>query len=146
MFSRANVFFGVIFLCFTMIPAQEISADSARTGLVIHCPQRDIPVYVDGGLVGHTPLPDIVMVNPGEHRIGFFPAVSDSADSVLASPDTMPGTVVVEVNRGYITPVNLDYRKVMQDAGLARSMPGGAPWIGVTVLILVLIVTFWGMG
>lgn len=130
----------------TLERAQNAVTDSVQTGLIIQCPQEDIPVYVDGTLVGHTPLPDVILVNPGEHRIGFFPTVENSTDSVFAATNGLPGMKIVQVDRGYVVPVKLDYRTMVRDADLSRPLPEGGRWIGILVVFIMLGVTFWGMG
>ncbi|NOZ74239.1 MAG: hypothetical protein GXO90_02530 [FCB group bacterium] len=126
--------------------AQEFPADSARTGVIIQCPQEDLPIYVDGTLVGHTPLPDVILLNPGQHQIGFFPTLADSTDSVRTDPGPLPGMKTVRVERGYILPVQLDYRTLVRDTDLHRPLPAGGRWIGILLVFTMLGVTFWGIG
>ncbi len=141
-----NVFLLVaVVVLFAVGWSQDIASDTTRSGLMIQCPQNNIPIYVDGTLVGRTPLPDVILVNPGEHQISFFPAVVDSSDSIRVD-HSLPGAQTVMVSRGYVVPVKLDYRSMIHDADLTKPLPKGSPWIGLMVMISMLVVTFWGLG
>ena len=46
-----------------------------RTYVTILCDTPDLPIYIDGLYVGHTPIEHDVDVFPGWHKIGYFPEI-----------------------------------------------------------------------
>ncbi|RMF09094.1 MAG: hypothetical protein D6762_04405 [Candidatus Neomarinimicrobiota bacterium] len=122
--------------------AQGMPTDSVRTGLIITCPQPDIPVYLDGGMIGHTPLESVLPVRPGRHTVSFFPTAVDSADSTVL----LPGSKIVDVQEGYVVPVALDYREMVREAQLDKPLPRGGAWVGLLIVTGFLWVIYWGLG
>ncbi|MCK4334247.1 hypothetical protein KAX06_05640 [candidate division WOR-3 bacterium] len=49
-----------------------VQAETDYGYIKIQSPNCDVPIYVDGGYVGHLPLSDSIKVLPGEHSVSFL--------------------------------------------------------------------------
>ena len=92
----------------------------------IQSPNRDVPIYVDGGYVGHLPLSDSIKVLPGEHSVSFLNGMMTSkvrqidrtsigGDRLLANYEMRlidAGTQLVYIQPGETRNVYMDATKM----------------------------------
>lgn len=63
----------VIILSFSMLNAQQTPFQEQIGYINITSDTSNVPIYVDGILVGHSPLAKPIPVLPGNHTIGIYP-------------------------------------------------------------------------
>jgi len=63
----------VIILSFSMSNAQQTPFQEQIGYINITSDTSNVPIYVDGILVGHSPLAKPIPVLPGNHTIGIYP-------------------------------------------------------------------------
>lgn len=128
----------LIILC-TGLTAQE------RTALNIVCDTQDIPIYIDGHLIGYTPLPDNVDVLSGWHTVSFFPDVSDSnIDTRKMSRDIIRlGTQDVLAEMGEVVKVTMNYKNLGQDVNTYYQSVRTGTFFGFSMVVVLLYIIFW---
>jgi len=128
----------LIILC-TGLTAQE------RTALNIVCDTQDIPIYIDGHLIGHTPLPGHVDVFSGWHTVSFFPDVSDSnIDTRKVSRDIIRlGTQDVLAEMGEVVNVTMNYKNLGQDVNTYYQSVRTGTFFGFSMVVVLLYIIFW---
>ena len=130
--------FGIL-VCIALIPAQD------RTAIEIVCDTPDIPIYVDGHLIGHTPLDQDVDVIPGWHTVSFFPNSSDEyLNTRKATRDIIRlGTQDVLVETGQTTHVTMAYSNLGQNVdGYFKSIRTGG-YFGFSIIIVLISILVW---
>ncbi|MDP5957903.1 MAG: hypothetical protein QGF82_04045 [Candidatus Marinimicrobia bacterium] len=128
-----------ILICLNIISAQD------RTAISIVCDTPEIPIYVDGQLMGYTPLDQDVDVLPGWHTVSFFPNIEDGdLDTRKVSRDILRmGTqdVLVEVSETVF--VSMAYSKLGQDIdGYYNSVRTGN-YFGFSMIIVLISIWVW---
>ena len=66
-----------------------------RTTLEIMCDTKGLPIYVDGHLVGYSPLKNPVDVLPGWHKVGYFPNDYAKDANSLTSKEKIMNDILV---------------------------------------------------
>ena len=66
-----------------------------RTTLEIICDTEGLPIYVDGHLVGYSPLKNRVDVLPGWHKVGYFPNNYTQDANALTSKEKIMNDILV---------------------------------------------------
>ncbi len=51
----------------------ESSQINKSSSIIVRCYTSDVPIYIDGGYVGLTPIINPINVNPGTHTISIYP-------------------------------------------------------------------------
>lgn len=130
--------------------AQEIDWQEAprRTALEIVCDTPGTPIYVDGHLVGEVPLEGLIDVQPGWHRVSYFP----DNESITASPSPQKRTMKdilylgrqdVLVERGEVVRVVLSYRSLEAEVAAYERKLASSQWIGYGMLLAVVAILIW---
>ena len=128
-----------IFVCIALIPAQDHAA------IKIVCDTPDIPIYVDGHLIGYTPLDQDVDVMPGWHTVSFFPNNSDEdLNTRKVTRDIVRlGTQDVLVETGQTTHVTMAYSNLGQNVdGYFKSIRTG-DYFGFSIIIVLISILIW---
>jgi hypothetical protein len=119
-----------------------------RTALKIVCDTPGTPIYVDGHLVGEAPLEGLIDVQPGWHRVSYFP------DSELNAETPSPGKRTVRdilylgrqdvlVEHGEIVRVVLSYRSLEAEVAAYERKLASSQWIGYGMLLAVVAILIW---
>ena len=122
----------------------QISAQN-QTALNIVCDTPEIPIYVNGHLVGTTPLEHNVAVFSGWHRVSFFPNVDDSdIETQKVFRDILKlGTQDVLVESGQVVHVSMSYSSLGQDIdGYYNSVRTGN-YFGFSMIIVLISIWVW---
>jgi len=119
-----------------------------RTALKIVCDTPGTPVYVDGHLVGEAPLEGLIDVQPGWHRVSYFP--DSRSGEELPSPGTRKvkdilylGRQDVLVERGETVRVVLSYRSLEAEVAAYERKLASSQWIGYGMLLAVVAILIW---
>ena len=144
-----RLFFILLLLTTSATLSAQEPEDEPTVGYVRVFTDTDlIEVYVDGALIGYTPILDKLILVPGWHTISYFPS-NFSQDhwkyrqkkiirSIIAD-----GTRQVLVKPGELHEVNLEWRELdrrlrqSESNGLISSLVGVA-MVGVTLTLLAL--------
>ncbi len=116
-----------------------------RTALNIVCDTQDIPIYIDGHLIGYTPLSSHVDVMSGWHKVSFFPDISDSnLDTRKVSNDILRlGTQDVLVETGEVVEVTMAYKNLGQDVDAYYQSVHSGALLGFSMVIVLLSILVW---
>ena len=128
-----------IFVCPYILTAQS------RTAISIVCDTPDIPIYVDGQLIGYTPLKQNVDVRPGWHTVSFFPNINDEdLDTRKVSRDIIRlGTQDVLVEVSETVHVSMSYNSLGQDIdGYYNSVRTGS-YFGFSMILVLISILVW---
>ncbi len=130
--------------------AQEIdwSEASPRTALKIVCDTPGTPIYVDGHLVGEAPLEGLIDVQPGWHRVSYFPDSELGDGPPFSQKRTVKdilylGRQDVLVERGAIVRVVLSYRSLEAEVAAYEQKLASSQWIGYGMLLAVVAILIW---
>ena len=66
-----------------------------RTSLEIICDTKGLPIYVDGHMVGISPLENWIDVLPGWHKVGYFPNDYSKDSNKLTSKEKILNDILV---------------------------------------------------
>ncbi|MCH7613563.1 MAG: hypothetical protein IIB45_09435 [Candidatus Marinimicrobia bacterium] len=113
--------------------------------MLIVCDTQDIPIYIDGHLMGYTPLSGYVDVVPGWHKVSFFPNVSDSnLDTRRVSNDILRlGTQDVLAETGEVVKVTMNYKNLGQDVDAYYKSIHTGTLFGFSMIIVLLSIIVW---
>ncbi|MCH7764423.1 MAG: hypothetical protein IIB95_11910 [Candidatus Marinimicrobia bacterium] len=113
--------------------------------MLIVCDTQDIPIYIDGHLMGYTPLSGYVDVVPGWHKVSFFPNVSDSnLDTRRVSNDILRlGTQDVLAESGEVVKVTMNYKNLGQDVDAYYKSIHTGTLFGFSMIIVLLSIIVW---
>lgn len=134
--------FTILFCFLTIITGQ------GRTAISIECDTKDIPIYIDGHLVGYTPLTHNIDVLPGWHKVSFFPDIEDNdLDTRALSRDIrMMGTQDVMVETGEVVHLALSYKSLGHDIDDYYKSVRTGEIFGFSMVIILLSIVVWAYG
>ncbi len=148
--------FTIIFFIFCSLSSnlsaqnQEITWSDVpeRTGIRIVCDEAGVQIYVDGHPVGKSPLPEVVDVLPGWHRVSYFPDVSDMINANFPKRQKILDLIRlaqqdVLVEKGEVVEVVLNYRGIDREVEAYQRKVNSGRWIGFTMILAVMIVLAW---
>ena len=131
-------------ILFILVFSTWISAQG-QTALNIVSDTPDIPIYVDGHLVGNTPLNHDVDVLPGWHTVSFFPNDEDGdiATQKVSGDIIRLGTRDVMVESGQTVHIAMAYSSLGQDVdGYYNSVRTGS-YFGFSMIIVLISIWVW---
>lgn len=150
--KRLVPIFIVFFILFTRAFSQEIRWDEApkRTAISIVCDAQKIPIYIDGHLVGKSPLADPVDVSPGWHRVSYFPDVKDETIRAISTSRKIRdivkmGVQDVYIEEGEIGYVVLAYRSIEAEVDQYDMKMKTSKAIGFSIVILFVSLVGWAL-
>ena len=141
-----------ILLYFGLCFGQEITwpkSPGLITALDIHCDTENVPIYVDGNMVGVSPLSGPVQVAPGWHQVSYFPPMVKVGDSSPSGTRLMKDIVSlarqdVLVEEGKTVPVVLSYQSVEAEVQRYQQKLESGKWIGFAMMFLTVTLIAWG--
>ncbi len=109
------------------------------------CDTPEIPIYVDGLLIGYTPLGEEIDVLPGWHTVSFFPNISDGdLDTHKVSRDILRlGTQDVLVEVSEIVHVSMAYSNLGQDIDSYYNSVRTGSYFGFSMIIVLISIWVW---
>ncbi len=138
---------GLIFiLCFLTFSFGKSPDD--KTGVIIHCDVPNIPIYVDGEMVGRSPIKEVVELLPGWHQISVFPDATtpmfEDVPSTRKLRDVFRmGKQDVLVENGQVVHVTVGYRSIEQEVNQYQLHLSASRWIGFSLVGLVICLLVW---
>ncbi len=125
--------------------------ERVRTYITILCDTPDLPIYVDGHYVGHTPIKHDVDVLPGWHKIGYFPGDPTQLSSPKSPKEKMiddilrMGILDVFVDEGETEEVVLTYQLLEEDVYDYQNKVKSGTWVGFSMFFLLIVLLSWGL-
>ena len=123
-----------------------------RTTLEIICDTKGLPIYVDGHLVGYSPLKNYIDVLPGWHKVGYFPNDYSQDVNTLTSKEKILNDILVMgrldvfVEEGAHEAIVLNYQTLDNEViDYNKRFQSGA-WIGFSLFFTMIVLMSWGMG
>lgn len=141
-----------ILVNFGLCLGQEIvwpKSPGSITALDIHCDTENVPIYVDGNMVGISPLSGPIQVAPGWHQVSYFPSQVRVGDSSPSGTRLMKDIVSlarqdVLVEEGKTVSVVLSYQSVEAEVQRYQQKLESGKWVGFTMMFLTIILISWG--
>lgn len=141
-----------ILVNFGLCLGQEIvwpKSPGSITALDIHCDTENVPIYVDGNMVGISPLSGPIQVAPGWHQVSYFPSQVRVGDSSPSGTRLMKDIVSlarqdVLVEEGKTVSVVLSYQSVEAEVQRYQQKLESGKWVGFTMMFLTVILISWG--
>lgn len=141
-----------ILVNFGLCLGQEIvwpKSPGSITALDIHCDTENVPIYVDGNMVGISPLSGPIQVAPGWHQVSYFPSQVRVGDSSPSGTRLMKDIVSlarqdVLVEEGKTVSVVLSYQSVEAEVQRYQQKLESGKWVGFTMMFLAVILISWG--
>ena len=125
--------------------------DRQRTTLEIICDTKGLPIYVDGHMVGYSPLKNWIDVLPGWHKVGYFPNDYDPDPSSLSSKEKMLNNILimgrldVYVDEGKHETIALNYQSLDEDVIDYNKRFQTSTWVGFSLFFTIFMLMSWGL-
>ena len=122
-----------------------------RTTLEIMCDTKGLPIYVDGHLVGHSPLKNPVDVLPGWHKVGYFPNDYAQDANALTSKEKIMNDILVMgrldvfIDEGDHETIVLNYQTLGEDVIDYNNRFQAGKWIGFSLFFVTILLMSWGL-
>ena len=123
-----------------------------RTTLEIMCDTKGLPIYVDGHLVGHSPLKNPIDVLPGWHKVGYFPNNYAEDSNSLTSKEKIMNDILVMgrldvfVDEGTHETIVLNYQNLGEEVIDYNKKFKTGTLIGLSLFLVTIILMTWGVG
>lgn len=101
---------------FSLLSGQVSPFESKVGYIVITSDTSNIPIFIDGTLIGHTPLEKPIPVLPGNHKVGIHP-ISVNDPFTQYGPDKTKKNIYViqgDTNRVHLNSFFLDQQLIHQ--------------------------------
>ena len=101
---------------FSLLSGQVSPFESNVGYIVITSDTSNIPIFIDGTLIGHTPLEKPIPVLPGNHKVGIHP-ISVNDPFTQYGPDKTKKNIYViqgDTNRVHLNSFFLDQQLIHQ--------------------------------
>lgn len=122
-----------------------------RTTLEIICDTKGLPIYVDGHMVGYSPLKNWIDVLPGWHKVGYFPNDYNRDPNVLTSKEKVlndilvMGRLDVYVEEGSHETIALNYQTLDEEVIDYNKRFQAGSWIGFSLFFTMIVLMSWGL-
>ena len=122
-----------------------------RTTLEIICDTKGLPIYVDGHLVGYSPLKNPVDVLPGWHKVGYFPNDYYQDPNKLTSKEKIMNDILVMgrldvfIEEGDNETIVLNYQNLDEEVIDFNKRFQSGTWVGFSLFFTMLLLMSWGM-
>ena len=122
-----------------------------RTTLEIICDTKGLPIYVDGHLVGYSPLKNPVDVLPGWHKVGYFPNDYYQDPNKLTSKEKIMNDILVMgrldvfIDEGDNETIVLNYQNLDEEVIDFNKRFQSGTWVGFSLFFTMLLLMSWGM-
>ena len=122
-----------------------------RTTLEIMCDTKGLPIYVDGHLVGYSPLKNPVDVLPGWHKVGYFPNDYAKDSNSLTSKEKIMNDILIMgrldvfVDQGAHETIVLNYQTLGEEVIDYNKKFKAGTIIGLSLFLVTIIIMTWGV-
>tara|TARA_B100000287_G_scaffold276424_1_gene260390 strand:- start:654 stop:1535 length:882 start_codon:yes stop_codon:yes gene_type:complete len=122
-----------------------------RTTLEILCDTKGLPIYVDGHMVGYSPLKSWIDVLPGWHKVGYFPNDYNQDSHALTSKEKVlndilvMGRLDVYVEEGSHETIALNYQTLDEEVVDYNKRFQAGSWIGFSLFFTMIVLMSWGL-
>tara|TARA_A100001011_G_scaffold71909_1_gene73752 strand:+ start:4841 stop:5716 length:876 start_codon:yes stop_codon:yes gene_type:complete len=122
-----------------------------RTTLTIMCDTKGLPIYVDGHLVGYSPLKNPVDILPGWHKVGYFPNNYSQDVNALTSKEKIMNDILVMgrldvfVDEGAHETIVLNYQTLGEEVVDYNKRFQAGAWIGFSLFFMTILLMSWGV-
>ncbi len=122
-----------------------------RTTLEIICDTEGLPIYVDGQLVGYSPLKNRIDILPGWHKVGYFPNnYSEDANALTSKEKIMNDILVmgrldVFVDEGKHETIVLNYQTLDEEVIDYNKRFQAGTWVGFSLFFTMIVLMSWGL-
>lgn len=139
--------FGSVLLIANFMMGQKLPANQPETTrLEIVCDRTGISLYLDNVLLGKSPLPNPVDVQPGWHAVSFFPAPEEKPAVLVEKDLYRVGMQQVLIEPGETARVVMSYSALAGEIKEEKHEYDTSRWIGMLVLLGTLTIVVWGFG
>ena len=122
-----------------------------RTTLEILCDTKGLPIYVDGHLVGYSPLKNPIDVLPGWHKVGYFPNDYSNDSNRLSSKEKMLNDILVMgrldvfVEEGKHETIVLNYQTLDEEVIDYKKRFQTGSMVGFSLFFTMILLMSWGL-
>ena len=122
-----------------------------RTSLEIICDTKGLPIYVDGQMVGISPLNGSIDVLPGWHKVGYFPNDYSKDSNKLTSKEKMLNDILVMgrldvfVEEGKHETIVLNYQTLDEEVIDYNKRFQAGSMVGFSLFFTMILLMSWGL-
>ena len=122
-----------------------------RTSLEIICDTKGLPIYVDGQMVGISPLKGSIDVLPGWHKVGYFPNDYSKDSNKLTSKEKMLNDILVMgrldvfVEEGKHETIVLNYQTLDEEVIDYNKRFQTGSMVGFSLFFTMILLMSWGL-
>ena len=122
-----------------------------RTSLEIICDTKGLPIYVDGQMVGISPLEHWVDVLPGWHKVGYFPNSYSRDSNRLTSKEKILNDILVMgrldvfVEEGKHETIVLNYQTLDEEVVDYNKRFQTGTLVGFSLFFTMILLMSWGL-
>ena len=125
--------------------------DRERTSLEIICDTKGLPIYIDGQMVGISPLKGSIDVLPGWHKVGYFPNDYSKDSNKLTSKEKMLNDILVMgrldvfVEEGKHETIVLNYQTLDEEVIDYNKRFQTGSMVGFSLFFTMILLMSWGL-
>ena len=122
-----------------------------RTSLEIICDTKGLPIYVDGQMVGISPLKNAIDVLPGWHKVGYFPNDYSKDSNKLTSKEKILNDILVMgrldvfVEEGKEETIVLNYQTLDEEVVDYNKRFQTGTMVGFSLFFTMILLMSWGL-
>ena len=122
-----------------------------RTSLEIVCDTKGLPIYVDGQMVGISPLNGSIDVLPGWHKVGYFPSDYSRDSNKLTSKEKILNDILVMgrldvfVEEGKHETIVLNYQTLDEEVIDYNKKFQTGTVVGFSLFFTMILLMSWGL-
>lgn len=122
-----------------------------RTSLEIICDTKGLPIYVDGQMVGISPLENWIDVLPGWHKVGYFPNDYSKDSNKLTSKEKILNDILVMgrldvfVDEGKHETIVLNYQTLDEEVVDYNKRFQTGTLVGFSLFFTMILLMSWGL-
>ena len=122
-----------------------------RTSLEIVCDTKGLPIYVDGQMVGISPLKNSIDVLPGWHKVGYFPNDYSKDSNKLTSKEKILNDILVMgrldvfVEEGKEQTIVLNYQTLDEEVIDYNKRFQTGTMVGFSLFFTMILLMSWGL-
>ena len=122
-----------------------------RTSLEIICDTKGLPIYLDGQMVGVSPLKNPIDVLPGWHKVGYFPNDYSKDSNKLTSKEKLLNDILVMgrldvfVEEGKHETIVLNYQTLDEEVIDYNKRFKTGTMVGFSLFFTMILLMSWGL-
>ena len=122
-----------------------------RTSLEIICDTKGLPIYLDGQMVGVSPLKNPIDVLPGWHKVGYFPNEYSKDSNKLTSKEKLLNDILVMgrldvfIEEGKHETIVLNYQTLDEEVIDYNKRFQTGTMVGFSLFFTMILLMSWGL-